>query len=61
VEQIGASLDGTAAIDEPLLEVARRAVATIEQLVDDEARESAAAAAAALLARLGSEEQRARR
>jgi hypothetical protein len=60
VEQIGASLDGGDAIDETLLEVARRAVATIEQLVDDEVRERAGAAAAALLARLGSAEQRAR-
>jgi len=51
--QIGSSLDGDDEIAEPLLEIARRAVSSIDQLVDDERRERIGTAAAALLERFG--------
>jgi len=51
--EIGASLDGGERVAEPLLDIARRAVASIDQLVDAESRERIGAAAAALLERIG--------
>jgi hypothetical protein len=50
--QIGASLDGGEGVDDSLLDIARRAVASIDQLVDAEGRERISAAAAALLERI---------
>jgi tetratricopeptide (TPR) repeat protein len=51
--QIGASLDGGEGVGDPLLDIARRAISSIDQLVDDEGRERIGAAAAALLERIG--------
>ncbi len=51
--QIGASLDGGEGIGDRLLDIARRAVSSIDQLVDAECRERIGAEAAALLERIG--------
>jgi hypothetical protein len=51
--EIGASLDGSEGVRDPLLDIARRAVSSIAQLVDAERRERIAAAAAGLLERIG--------
>jgi hypothetical protein len=51
--EIGASLDGSERVGAPLLDIARRAVSSIDQLVNDEYRERIGAAAAALLERIG--------
>jgi hypothetical protein len=53
VTQIDASLESADAIGDSLLDVARRAVASIDQLVDAEDRERIAPASAALLERIG--------
>ena len=58
VTQISASLDGGEGVDGPLLDIARRAVASIDQLVDDDCRERIGAATAALLERIGPVEVR---
>ncbi len=51
--QIGASLDSGKTVGDSLLDIARRAVSSIDQLVDAEGRERIGAAAAALLERMG--------